>query len=66
MRHTLFSTVIAAMFMVMFSGASVASPLEDARAADSKKDYATELKLLQPLADKGNAEAQNSLAHLYI
>ena len=66
MRHILFSTVMAAMLTLMLGGASVASPLEDAHAADVKKDYATEFKLLKPLADKGSAEAQASLAHLYL
>jgi TPR repeat protein len=42
-----------------------AGPLEDAAAAYSKQDYATALKLWRPLANKGNAEAQNRLGTMY-
>ena len=40
-------------------------PLDDALAADKRGDYATELKLLEPLAEQGNAYAQDGLGFMY-
>jgi len=40
-------------------------PLEDARAAYVKQDYATALRLFRPLADQGDADAQNMLGLMY-
>ncbi len=42
-----------------------ANGLADARAAYKRGDYATELRLLKPLADKGNGVAQDSLGMMY-
>ena len=39
--------------------------LTAAEAADTRDDYATELKLLRPLAEKGNAHAQSKLGVSY-
>ena len=39
---------------------SFAGPLEDAGAAYDKGDYATALRLLRPLAEQGNAQAQTT------
>ena len=39
--------------------------IENAIAADNTGDYATELKLLQPLADQGNANAQFAIGIMY-
>jgi TPR repeat protein len=47
---------------------SVAAPyatLAPIFAADARKDYATELKLLRPLVDKGDVDAQFMLALMY-
>jgi TPR repeat protein len=46
-------------------GRAIADPHEDARAADKRGDYAAELTILQPNADKGLAWAQNNLGNLY-
>ncbi len=43
----------------------LAGPLEDARAAYQKQDYATALRLFRPLADQGDAEAQSMLGLMY-
>jgi TPR repeat protein len=40
--------------------------LAEAQQAHRRNDYATELRLLQPLADQGNAEAQDDLGSLYV
>ena len=43
----------------------LAGPLEDARAAYVKQDYATALRLFRPLADQGDADAQSMLGLMY-
>ena len=47
------------------SGVIFASPLEDSLAAYDRGDYATAVRLLRPLADQGNAQAQNGLGAMY-
>jgi hypothetical protein len=55
-----------ALFMVpALEDAAGAGPLDDAGAADRQGDYATELRLLRPLALQGNAEAQTALGLMY-
>ena len=43
-----------------------AGTLEEAEAAFLKKDYATALRLFRPLADKGNAIAQDRIGTMYL
>ena len=47
------------------SGVIFASPLEDSLAAYDRGDYATAVRLLRPLAEQGNAQAQNGLGAMY-
>ena len=59
-----------ARLMVLFLALGLSEPLlagprEDAEAAFLKQDYATALRLLRPLADQGDAWAQNSLGVMY-
>jgi uncharacterized protein len=56
---------VALFIMPAFEGAAGAGPLDDAVAAAQRGDYATELRLLRPLALQGNAEAQAALGLLY-
>jgi hypothetical protein len=42
-----------------------AGPFEDGVAADKRGDYATALRLWRPLADQGDASAQNNLGFMY-
>lgn len=59
--------IVAAIIMVLTFAAPVAAgPLEDAIAADNRRDYATALRLYRPLAEQGNATAQNNLGVLYV
>jgi uncharacterized protein len=46
-------------------GTAMAGPLEDALAAYQRGDYATALSHWRPLADQGNAVAQNGLGRMY-
>ena len=43
----------------------LAGPFEDAWAAYLKQDYTTALRLYRPLAEQGNARAQNNLGNMY-
>jgi hypothetical protein len=54
-KHT-----IAAIFLV-FATPVGAGPLEDADAAIKRRDYATAVRLIHPLAEQGNANAQYKL-----
>jgi uncharacterized protein len=50
--------------LALFSAAA-AGPLEDGQAAYQRGDYATALQILPPLAEQGNAFAQNALGWMY-
>jgi len=43
----------------------LAGPLEDANAAIKRRDYATAVRLIRPLAERGDANAQYNLGVLY-
>lgn len=59
----------AGMFAAAFAGflvvPALAGPLEDAQAAFDAGDFAGAATLWQPLAEQGNADAQDSLGRLY-
>ena len=59
------ATLTASSMLVAIAGAAVAGPFEDAGAAYQRGDYATALRLLQPLATQGDVNAQNNLGLLY-
>jgi hypothetical protein len=56
---------VALFIMPALEGPAGAGPLDDARAASQRGDYATEFRLLRPLALQGNAEAQTALGLMY-
>jgi TPR repeat protein len=58
-------TMILVLVMCGAAAPAGANPIEDAVAAYNKRDFATALRLLRPLADQGNAEAQNNLGIMY-
>jgi hypothetical protein len=45
---------------------AIAGPLEDGEKAFERHDYQTALKLWQPLADQGDARAENNIALMYL
>jgi len=47
------------------SGMAFAGPLEDGVAAYTRADYAAAMRLLKPLAEKGNSDAQYLLGGMY-
>lgn len=65
---TLNSLFLRTLLHVVFAFLSThisAGPLEDADTAYQNEDYATVLRLLQPLAERGDVRAQNNLGALY-
>jgi S1-C subfamily serine protease len=61
--RTLLRALIA-IFVVV--GSAIAGPFEDGVAAYTRRDYATALRLLRPLADQGQADAQVGLGFMYV
>jgi TPR repeat protein len=58
--------VAAALILgVVCVGSAAAGPFEDANDAVTRGDYATAIRLLRPLADRGDALAQESLGKMY-
>ena len=53
------------VLLVCAAGPAVAGPIEDAAGAYVRGDYATALRLLRPLAEQGDAQAQNHLGIMY-
>src|SRR5436189_4366262 len=61
-----FKAIFAVIILVSsFAAPLAAGPFEDARAAFNKGDYATTLRLIRPLADRGDALAQSDLGIMY-
>jgi TPR repeat protein len=56
---------VALFITAVLARSTAAGPLDDARAADRRGDYATEFRLLRSLAEQGNAEAQEALGSMY-
>lgn len=46
-------------------GVAMAGPLEDSRTAYQRGDYTTAMSLLRPLAEQGDAAAQNGLGLMF-
>ena len=61
-----FKRSVAAMLLLLsFAAPAAAGPLEDAAAAFNKRDYTTALRLIRPLAEQGDANAQYNLGVFY-
>jgi uncharacterized protein len=55
----------ASLVLAALTVTAVAGPVEDGNAAYQRGDYQTAVKVLQPLVDQGNADAQDILAIMY-
>jgi Sel1 repeat len=64
-RLSLSVRTAATLILAAFTQAVIASPVEDGNAAYQRGDYGTAVKLLRPLVDQGNADAQDILAVMY-
>lgn len=58
--------ILALLLVLLFSLPAHADQLQDGKAASTRGDYPTAFKLLGPLADQGNAEAQLDLGMMYL
>ena len=65
MKLTLKHTIAAIILMLNLAAPVVAGQLEDGVGAAQHQDYATALRLLRPLADRGDATAQFNLGVMY-
>jgi TPR repeat protein len=64
--RTLFTAGLVALVVSLRLAAPVAAgPVEDAKAAYDRGDYATAIRLFRPLADQGYAEAQYNLGAIH-
>jgi TPR repeat protein len=65
MRFTLKHAIVAIILVLRFATPGWAGPLEDADAAIKRRDYATAVRLIRPLAEQGDANAQYKLGVFY-
>jgi len=57
--------IAAILLMLSLAGPLAAGPQEDADAAMKRHDYKTALRLIRPLAEQGDANAQYNLGVFY-
>jgi TPR repeat protein len=57
--------VSIAILMSLLDLTAAAGPLEDVNAAVKKRDYVTAVRIVRPLADRGDANAQYMLGMFY-
>ena len=65
MKLTLTSGAAAIILVLGLATLVEAGPLEDADAAIKRRDYATALRFIRPLAEQGDANAQYNLGVFY-
>lgn len=65
MKRTLQRELSAIILIFSFADIVAAGPLEDADAAVKKRDYATAVRIIRPLAEQGDARAQYTLGVFY-
>jgi TPR repeat protein len=65
MKRTLTHAIAAVLLVLSFAEPAAAGPLEDADAALKRRDYATALRFIRPLAEQGDASAQYNLGVMY-
>ena len=65
MRKRIPVILAGCLLAIGLCGAAVTGPLEDAASAREHKDFGAALRLLRPLADQGDAAAQEALGQMY-
>ncbi|MGB7278846.1 MAG: hypothetical protein WBD15_13995 [Pseudolabrys sp.] len=65
MKRTLKYVIAAIILALSFAEPAATGPLEDADAPVKKRDYATAVRLIRPVAEQGNANAQYNLGVFY-
>lgn len=64
-QNTHLPVIAVAVFVFAFGGRGMGAPMEDGQAAYNRGDFATALELWRPLAEQGEARAQNNLGVMY-
>src|SRR5215467_6574731 len=65
MKFTRWHAAAAIILVLASATATMAGPLDDADAAIKRRDYATALRIVRPLAEQGDANAQYNLGVFY-
>ena len=65
MKQRITTLVASGLLALALLGAAAAGPLEDGVAAYQRDDFATAMRIWRPLADQGDAVAQNNLGVMY-
>ena len=65
MKRTLKHAIAAVLLVLSFVEPVTAGPLEDADAALKRRDYESALRLIRPLAEQGDANAQYNFGVFY-
>jgi TPR repeat protein len=65
MKQRIKTLCVGGVLALALFGVAAAGPLEDAKTAYQKGDYAATIQLIRPLAEQGNAIAQDSLGYMY-
>jgi TPR repeat protein len=65
MKLALKHAIAAIILVLSFAAPVAAGPLEDADTAIKRRDYATAVRLIRPLAEQGDATAQYNLGIFY-
>jgi TPR repeat protein len=65
MKFTRWHAAVAIILVLASATATMAGPLDDADAAIKRRDYATALRIVRPLAERGDANAQYNLGVFY-
>jgi len=64
-KQRITTLVASGLLALALFGAATAGPLEDGVAAYQRDDFATAMRIWRPLADQGDAVAQNNLGVMY-
>jgi uncharacterized protein len=65
MKQHIKTLIAGGVLALVLIGMAMRGPLEDGYAAYQRGDYAKVMRLFLPLADQGNATAQNNLGVMY-
>ena len=66
MQEALRIPLMSFVLLVAMAGIAITGPLEDAQIAAERRDYAAALRIIRPLAERGDPVAQRRLGSLYV
>jgi TPR repeat protein len=65
-KRWIITLFVGGLLALALFGVAAAGQLEDGQAAYQRGDYEAAIRLLRPVADQGNAEAQFGLGAMYV